>query len=277
MKRLPFVSALLGAALVLSACSFSPGSAKTTSTTPTVAVPATSTTSVASSTAPSWSYTGDTGPAHWGDLDPAWSAAKDGKKQSPVDIVTAQAQAGTGHPASLSFAAVAFGVENNGHTVEIVPESKEATITLDGATYVFQQAHFHAPSEHTVNGTSYPVEMHLVNQDAQGHIAVLGVFLTEGATNTALDEVFAHMPAAVTTTATEYKTSPIDLTAVVPSGPVYRYEGSLTTPPCTEGVQWSVYATPIEASAAQIAAFTAIYSANARPVQPLNDRTVQVV
>ena len=228
--------------------------------------------------APQWSYTGNTGPARWGDLSPDWATCGSGQAQSPIDLVTSAVSPGTAAPVQPQFTATDFAVENNGHTIEPVPATKDSRVVVDGVQYTFQQTHFHAPSEHTLNGQAFPMEMHLVSTNDQGNIAVIGLFIAAGAENTTLKEIFDNLPSAETTTATEYETgTPVNLGEVIPTaGQVFRYGGSLTTPPCSEGVQWTVYETPITLSAAQIAAFTSIYDADARPVQPLNGRTVSV-
>jgi len=237
-----------------------------------------------------WSYSGDTSPDHWGQLDPAWAACSTGQSQSPINIVTSSAAPGSGSPAELHFTATDYTIENNGHTIEIVPADASQYIMLDGTKYVFQQAHFHAPSEHTVDGQSFAMEMHLVSKTDAGAIAVIGLLITPGSENQTLKEIFANLPASQDSTqadddqgtptesAQDYEThTAIDLSTLIPAGSaVFRYDGSLTTPPCSEGVKWSVEETPIQLSAAQIGAFTAIYNGNARPVQPLNGRAVSL-
>ena len=146
--------------------------------------------------------------------------------------------------------------------------------TLDGEQYDLKQFHFHAPSEHTVDGQPAAIELHLVHETAGGQKAVVGVLINEGAANTAFQPVWDHLPAAEGAEQ-EYDVQvnaadllPVDQTT-------FRYAGSLTTPPCSEGVSWFLMIRPIELSAEQIAAFTAIYDGNNRPVQPLDGRTVE--
>lgn len=224
-----------------------------------------------------WSYSGAAGPEHWAELDPAWALAAAGRAQSPIDIATAAAAKWPGPVAECHFAATGFTVENNGCTVRIVPTSADGFVVLDGAKYVFQQAHFHAPSEHKLDGRSFPMEMHLVSADDAGGVAAIGLFIAPGAVNEPLREIFDHV-AALTTPGLGYQTvEPVDLSGLIPTGSrVFRYDGSLTTPPCTEGVKWVVYEKPIELSASQIGAFSSVYDGNARPVQPPNGRIVKI-
>lgn len=224
-----------------------------------------------------WGYTGDTGPEYWYTLDPAYAIAKDGKAQSPIDIITGDLV----KPEDLSkpefhYTGIPFKVENNGHTIELVPSGTDDIITLDGVSYTLRQAHFHAPSEHTINGEFAAMEIHLVHRDPAENIAVVGILITPGTENAVLKEAFAKLPKSITQEDTLVSLEePIDLTSLLDEGiSLYRYDGSLTTPPCTEGVKWSVVDKPLELSQAQIDAFTAIYSGNNRPIQNLNDRKV---
>ena len=162
-------------------------------------------------------------------------------------------------------------VENNGHTIEVIPE-EGGGITLDSIEYALVQFHFHTPSEHTVAGSALPVELHLVHRSGRGRLAVLGVLLEEGSAHEALREVFERAPAAKGEVELERE---IDAGELLPADrATFRYMGSLTTPPCSEGVHWTVFQTPAELSGEQIDAFTRIYVGNARPVQPLNERTL---
>jgi carbonic anhydrase len=159
----------------------------------------------------------------------------------------------------------------NGHTIQ-VNYDEGSSITYNETTYQLVQFHFHHPSEHTVNGEPAAMEIHFVHKDAAGNLAVVGVLLVEGeADNQAYASVFTHLPAEES----EPQTSDIKVNAadMLPeSRTFYTYTGSLTTPPCTQGVRWLLLTEPIELSAAQLAAFNAIFEHNARPVQPLNDR-----
>jgi carbonic anhydrase len=167
---------------------------------------------------------------------------------------------------------VADGI-NNGHTIQITYEGAD-TLTIGDQSYSLMQYHFHHQSEHTVKGAHFPMEMHLVHKGASGQLAVLGVFIQQGAHNAAFDPIWNNLPASKGVE-THYGSVNVDVDKLLPADRAsYRYDGSLTTPPCSEGVRWIVMTTPIELSAAQIEAFTAIIHDNNRPTQALNRRTV---
>ena len=134
--------------------------------------------------------------------------------------------------------------------------------------------HFHAPSEHTIEGVQYAAEMHFVHKASDGALTVVGVMIAEGAADNA---AWAPYVDALTTVKGTDGSASIDWAAMLPAEQLtYRYEGSLTTPPCTEGVHWFLMTQPVELSAAQIAKITAAYTGNFRPIQALNGREVQV-
>ena len=220
--------------------------------------------------APHWGYEGQIGPDHWADLDPQYATCATGRQQSPIDL--------PGEPAP-TLADVTFDYHqatgqlfNNGHTIQ-VDYGSGSRIEIDGRAYELRQFHFHAPSEHTVAGASYPIELHLVHQNPDDKsYAVVGVFIEEGAENAALASFWSDLPAETDNRA-DVTVNAADLLPTEQT--LYRYHGSFTTPPCTEGVTWSVMRRPIQMSAAQIAAFTALFSGNDRPLQPLLDQDVQ--
>jgi carbonic anhydrase len=227
-----------------------------------------------------WGYTGEVGPAYWHTLDAAYSLAKDGKAQSPVNIATGDlAETDTLSKPVFHYAGIPFKMENNGHTIELVPSDQSNYITIDTVDYVLQQVHFHAPSEHQINGESFAMEAHLVHKDSQGAIAVVGILIAPGGEHEVLKEAFAKLPKEITHEEDLVALDqPIDLSALFPGNTAwYRYDGSLTTPPCTEGVKWSVSDQVMEMSQAQIDAFTAIYSGNNRPVQNLYERKISII
>lgn len=217
-----------------------------------------------------WSYEGDTGPAHWGDLNPDWALCKTGTEQSPVDIPSSAPV----NPANVAYNydPTALNIVNNGHTIQVNYDPGSA-IEIEGVTYELKQFHFHALSEHTVDGKYADMEMHLVHQSADGGYAVVGVFINSGAENPAFAPVWDHLPA----TASEPETIPgvrVNADDLLPAERTYyRYNGSFTTPPCTEGVKWVVLSQDVSMSTDQIGAFTDIMHDNYRPVQPMNDRT----
>ncbi|MDR3301899.1 MAG: carbonic anhydrase family protein [Spirochaetaceae bacterium] len=230
--------------------------------------------SAGKSGSPHWAYTGNEGPQYWGDMSPAYVLAKEGKAQSPINIDTnALAQSGTVKKPLFKLVSEKFELENNGHTIELIPVQKLSAVILDDAQYTVQQFHFHLPAEHTVAGKSFAMELHIVCKDAQENIAVIAVFIIPGNENKALNEVFAHAPSRQSEKI-ELKTA-LDMNEFISAATLfYRYDGSLTTPPCTEGVKWCIADKPIQASQAQIDSFTKIYSGNNRPVQNLNGRVV---
>jgi carbonic anhydrase len=222
-----------------------------------------------------WSYTGDTGPDYWYQLDSGYILAKEGKAQSPVDIATADlVRAEAGGKPEFHYRETGFTLENNGHTIMAVPADTGNAMILDDDRYVLQQMHFHLPGEHTVNGAAFSMEAHLVHQDAQGRIAVLGILLVPGEENPVLKELFARLPQEPEGEAYEFPDQLNLADLFPPSREMYRYDGSLTTPPCTEGVSWYIFAQPAELSKDQVDAFRAVYSGNNRPVQNLYGRKV---
>jgi carbonic anhydrase len=224
-----------------------------------------------------WTYEGATGPAHWAELDPAFAASSEGKAQSPINLVTAAAKAGNA-ATSLRLAQHEHvaSLLDNGHTIQVTVE-EGGTFTTGHGTYQLVQFHFHAPSEHTIDGRSFPLEVHFVHQSADGHLAVVGMLFVEGPANEDLAKVIAHFPAGSGQSA-HLPAEKIDLDLHLPADPTaYNYAGSLTTPPCTEGVDWYVLRQPVTASREQLAAFAARFGDNHRPVQPLNGRTIELV
>ena len=230
---------------------------------------------------PVWHYEGEEGPEHWGDLSPAFATCREGRMQSPIDIAAAtttdQAPALTLRfaPATLRIAHhehIADGI-NNGHTIQVTYDEGD-TLTVGDRAYELVQYHFHTPSEHTFAGRRYPMEMHLVHRAAGGSLAVVAVMIDEGRHDAAFDPIWANLP-GTRGIEKHYEHIKVDVDALLPSVHAsYRYDGSLTTPPCTEGVSWFVLTTPIDLDRSQIAAFSALISQNSRPVQPLNGRTV---
>jgi carbonic anhydrase len=223
---------------------------------------------------PHWTYQGDTGPDYWYALDPAYAVARDGEAQSPIDIVTADlAEDRAVKMPVIMYRETPFIIENNGHTIELVPVAAGNRISVDGDIYELQQFHFHAPSEHLIDGAAFAMELHLVHADAQGNLAVIGIMIVQGARNETLGEVFENMPPRIAGEGAAEHRARINLADLFTgSEEMYRYEGSLTTPPCTEGVKWSVSARPVTLSSRQLDAFRALYQGNNRPVQNRYDR-----
>jgi carbonic anhydrase len=218
-----------------------------------------------------WGYEGHAGPAQWAELGEAFALCGAGMRQSPINI-DAAASAGLA-PIQFDYRAAKLDMVNNGHTIQ-VNHGQGSAITVDGEKYALLQFHFHTPSENTVGGKPYDMEMHLVHKNAQGQLAVVGVFLKAGAHNAVLDKAWGHMPghAGDKAQVAAISINPADL---LPASRAYRrFNGSLTTPPCSEGVKWFVMQDPVEVSAEQIRKFAKVIGANARPTQPLNGRFV---
>lgn len=219
----------------------------------------------------SWGYVGEGSPEQWGELSSAYAACRTGSQQSPVDLQGAiGADLGT---VEISYQPIPLSILNTGRTIQVNAPAGNR-INLDGENFDLLQFHFHDPSEHTVEGRSYPMELHFVHANAKGELAVLGVFLEEGEENISLDPVWKAMPIQKTEAQT-ISGSHVDIAKLLPNDrSVFRYFGSLTTPPCSEIVKWVVFQEPIQISAAQVAKFKEIFPFNARPVQPLERRFI---
>lgn len=223
---------------------------------------------------PHWGYKGHGDASHWAQLDEAFATCKLGKQQSPINIETAKAKAAPLSPLEFAYTPSAAEVVNNGHTIQInVPNA--GSVGIAGGEYKLLQFHFHAPSEERINGKPYPMVAHLVHKNADGKLAVVAVLFKQGKENAVLKSVFANLPAQEGQTAA--LEALLNVADFLPTDRTYyAFSGSLTTPPCSEEVRWQVLKTPVELSAAQIKAFRKLYPMNARPVQPLNGRTVEV-
>lgn len=223
-----------------------------------------------------WSYKGTTGPTEWSNLDETFDVCRLGKHQSPIDIVPSNHLAvGDTQALQLNYKASQLKLLNNGHTLQL-PYDAGSTISLEGKEYQLVQFHFHVPSEHTIAGQSYALEVHLVHLLQDNQLLVVGVMFTEGSENSFLAEFWSRIP--VLEGLVEVAGATINIAALVPNiADYYRYEGSLTTPPCSENVHWIVLKAELEASKAQINKFLAIFGQNARPVQSLNGRVVSEV
>lgn len=222
--------------------------------------------------APHWTYEGEHGPGHWAELDKNFAECKLGHAQSPIDIRGAKPQADA-PDLEFQYQAVPLALVNNGHTVQ-VNESEAGTLTIAGHAYKLAQFHFHTPSEERIAGKSYDLVAHLVHKDETGRLAVVAVLFKAGHENAALKTVFDNMPVAA---GPEHKVEGVRFNAadLLPAAHgYYHFAGSLTTPPCTEGVAWYVLKTPVEASRAQIGLLHKLYRHNNRPVQALNGREV---
>jgi carbonic anhydrase len=220
-----------------------------------------------------WGYSGEGAPSHWAALDPQFGACASGKAQSPVDLP--KSAKGDHAPLAFNYQQGAKRIFNNGHTVQ-VEYAPGSVLLIDGHAYELKQFHFHAPSENTVAGKRYPMEGHFVHADKDGHLAVVAVMFKEGKPNATVESLWASMPAKEDEE--HVFSTPLDASGLLPAGRhYYRFDGSLTTPPCSEGVTWIVLAEPVTVSKSQVAAFSKTLGfANNRPVQPLNARKVSM-
>lgn len=216
-----------------------------------------------------WTYTGETGPDHWGDVSEDFKTCKLGHQQSPIDLGAADLHGRL--DVRTAYKPGQLIMLNNGHTIQAnIPEG--SILSSGISRYKLLQIHFHTPSEETVYGIQYPMVAHFVHVDYSGNLAVLGVLFEEGARNPELDKIINAAPKE------EAAAQPVagvtfDPSRLLPAElSVYRYDGSLTTPPCSEGVRWHVAQARVTASTTQIAAIHAIIGDNARPIQPRNGR-----
>jgi carbonic anhydrase len=236
------------------------------------------------------------GPNHWADI--GFPTCGQGMRQSPVDIRTDEVAAYRGAPLLLRYESSELAVENTGHVVEVpIPADVQDTLQIGGDRYELVQYHFHAPSEHAVNGRRAAVEAHFVHTNAQGATAVVGVFYHRGPhPNAVLDRILLSAPETAGEEAHAGEASPAALlrhikgVSAMPGGPVrvhsfYAYDGSLTTPGCTEDVRWSVLAHGGHVSKAAVARLHLVigqfpnyngYRNNNRPLQPLNGRVIRL-
>ncbi|MCH8925434.1 MAG: carbonic anhydrase family protein [Proteobacteria bacterium] len=218
-----------------------------------------------------WGYEGKTGPSRWAKLSKDYRLCGIGETQSPIDI---SALTGTSvEPIAFDYNLTPLEIVHNGHTVQVNYQPGSG-ITVGGKRYELLQFHFHSPSEHSVAGRQAAMEVHFVHQSADGELAVVGALIEVGEENMALREPWAIMPKKAGKPRLEKRVL-INARDLLPRGTgYYRYMGSLTTPPCSEGVNWYLLTQPISASMEQVKKFAAAVDANNRPTQALNNRLV---
>jgi carbonic anhydrase len=238
-----------------------------------------------------WSYHGTESPAHWGQLSPAFKLCGNGKTQSPIDIADVKEE--TKNALTIHYQSDPLVILENGETTLIIDGTQTITntghglqvsfptdyekevMTFEGKDYQLVQFHMHTPSENKLDGKAFPLEIHFVHQGADGTVAVIGVFVKIGEENPALQKIITHIPKkiGVPKTIEGQKIDPKDL--IPDAQAYYKFMGSLTTPPCSEGLQWIVIKEAITASPEQIAKIKAAGETdNARPLQPLNNRSI---
>lgn len=221
---------------------------------------------------PNWGYGNADGPDHWAEISQQFYLCAEGHAQSPIDIHPAEVMHTHLPQVDFDYHDMPLRIFNNGHTIQVNCDAG-SLLTHGDRDYRLVQFHLHHPSEHRIDGRLTEMELHLVHQDAEGHFLVVGVMLDVGETeNTAYKAVFDYLPTQVC----DPPAGPaqrVDPTVLLPQDRhVYSYSGSLTTPPCSQGVRWLIFKEVVYLSQAQVDAFTAIYPDNARPVQPMNDR-----
>jgi len=220
-----------------------------------------------------WSYSGEGGPSHWAELDAKNAACGTGKTQSPIDIRTNDVHK-EGLPAlEFRYRPAPLHIIDNGHSIQVNVDPG-SSLKVGGKSYELVQFHFHHPSEERIDGKSAAMVAHLVHRDSSGKLAVVAVLLNPGKPNATVESLWSHLPKQKEHQA-DFKGVRINPAALLPRDHSYfTYTGSLTTPPCSEGVRWFVLKSPAALSKSEIATFAAHYPNDARPVQRLNGREV---
>ncbi|WP_431288786.1 carbonic anhydrase [Roseateles chitinivorans] len=218
-----------------------------------------------------WSYTGEGAPDKWGQLQPEFRQCAIGTRQSPIDLRdTIKVDQ---ERIQFDYKPSSFSVVDNGHTIQVNVAPGNG-LTIMGRRYELQQFHFHRPSEERINGRQYDMVAHLVHKDAGGREATVAVLLERGQDQALIQTVWNYLPLERGDTYTA--PVPIDLTQLLPKDQGYfSYMGSMTTPPCTEGVLWLVLRQPVQLSSQQISVFSHLYPMNARPLQAQSGRLIK--
>lgn len=221
-----------------------------------------------------WTYKSETGPDFWGSLDASFATCASGQSQSPINLTGAE-DIDLLNP-EFHYDAVSLNLLNNGHTVQ-VPYAPGSYVLLNGKRFELRQFHFHSPSEHTINGHAESAELHLVHQNEAGELAVIAVLLhrDKDDDSTAYLPISQNLPLKAGDKVRTGKT--INAEALLPlRTTTYRYSGSLTTPPCSESVDWWVMSEPVSMSAEQLAQYEQLLDHNNRPLQDVNTRSLQL-
>jgi len=218
-----------------------------------------------------WDYGDKLGPSHWGELQPDFATCKNGHQQSPIDIRSPKKTALP--PIHFEYKPSPLHIIDNGHTV-MVNYGPGSFISVGDKKYALKQFHFHRPSEEKINGKAFDMTVHLVHADEDGRLAVVAVLLQEGEDNPLVHELWNHLPKDKGKEEFLERVQ-INLSQILPADRVYyTFPGSLTTPPCSEGITWFVLKHPATISTEEIERFSQLYRDNARPTQPLYDRVV---
>jgi len=260
----------------LFSCNSKPAAEKETKAVDTLSIPATSET-----VRPvHWNYSEEEGPKHWAELSPVYAICGSGKMQSPIDLLPDASNGTPEWKIEYTMTSLQIGhnenvkeLINNGHTIQVTTQ-EGSSIVYAGKRYQLKQFHFHTPSEHTINGKHAPMEIHFVHQSDDDSLAVIAVLVNEGNHNNNFNELIKYLPNAPGEKKT-YDSVKINIRIHVPKELLaYHYIGSLTTPPCTEHVQWIVLKNPIALDKEQISAFSSRIGNNNRPTQAMNGRTL---
>jgi carbonic anhydrase len=220
-----------------------------------------------------WTFDGVTGPEHWNELAPEYAACQFGNEQSPIDLVDA-VKVASAHALRIDYKPVTVQVVDEGWTLRLMLE-KGCEKVVNGDAFGLESILLRHPSEHLLSGRALEMELQFIHH-REGAAAIGAVFVRQGRRNELFDRVLANLPDPAAEKGPGFRVNPSDLLPPLPEDgetrPYYRYMGSLTTPPCTEGVIWTVFKTPIEASPKQIRELSSLFPANARPVNRLNRR-----
>lgn len=221
-----------------------------------------------------WEYSGAYNASRWGELSPEFETCQLGRDQSPINLDDPDSYQ-PGELAEIEFDYQSSKVEviNNSHTV-VVNYEPGSKVKINNKEYELLQFHFHTPSEHTIENKASAMEVHFVHKNETGKLAVVGVMMNSGAENPLIARIWDMLPDG-----SKAKTKAISLNAadLLPNNKNYlSYEGSLTTPPCSEGVSWNVLLEPIEVSPEQVESFGSLHPYNARPIQPINGRSIEL-
>jgi carbonic anhydrase len=219
-----------------------------------------------------WGFEGKKGPLNWGKLDPAYRACSEGKEQSPIDIRGAHKNKQL-QPIEFHYISSGMKVENTGHTIRVWPAAG-SYILANGVRYDLVEFHFEHPGEEIVKGKTPDMGIHMVHKSADGKVAVIGIRLNEGNANAVLAALWPHLPK--TAGATDQMTESMSPAGLIPTNRAYwTYDGSLTAPPCTEGVKWYIFEQQVELSRSQLKAFGELYKVNSRLLQAAHGRKIE--
>lgn len=222
-----------------------------------------------------WGYDGNVSPEHWGEISKDFVTCKVGKNQSPINVTSAKVL--HSHDLSYHYQLTEDEIVNNGHTIQINVNTDNDYLTYKGKKYYLKQFHFHAPSENQIHGKSFAFEVHFVHADKEGHLLVLAVMANEGKENKELAKAWSIISNKENVAEKIKEKQAFNVDDFLPKNKhYYHFTGSLTTPPCTEGVEWIILKEPVEISKAQLEKFTNLLKAhhNNRPIQPINNRQV---